>query len=292
MMMCLLPMLTHISPSLLPHQITGRSLANSGALGNTLSQIYKGSEGYVMWNDEIPNGATSSSKAHSKGVMGYSSTGGFLLRHSTPRFPPHKTSGYHGLPEDEHIYGQTYLCTTVSLAELNRIAGNYLVTDAQIYDHSTPSYGQSQANLTQFASGKYTHNYEPQAISFKTTGGQLFWDFAKSKACACDMWNRVSVGLGKAMNVLTWGRPLEASACPPSSPFAVQNVNHINWGSVEYKETEEHSKWGVTTDGSTVCIGDMNRMESQRKRGGGTTCIHHPATTRAFAHLINGVASC
>ena len=245
-----------------------------------------------MWNDEIPGGATSSSKAHSKGVMGYASTGGFLLRHSTPRFPPQKSDGYHGLPEDERIYGQTYLCTTVSLSELNRIAGNYLVTDAQIYDHYTPQYVSSQHNLTAFATGTFTHNYDSQAISFKTTGGQIFTDIAKGKYCACDMWNQVSDNLGKNMNVLTWGRPLEPSACPPSNRHAIQNVQHLSWGSIEYKETEEHSKWGVTTDGTTICIGDMNRMESQRKRGGGTTCLQSTATARAFAHLITELASC
>lgn len=245
-----------------------------------------------MWNDEIPNGKTSSSKAHSKGVMGYASTGGFLLRHSTPRFPNHKSDGYQGLPEDEHIYGQTYICTTVSLTELDRIAGNYLVTDSQIYDQYTPSYGQSHQNLSSFAAGKYTHNYEPQIVNFKTAGGQVFMDIAKSKSCECDMWNRVSMSLGKAMNVLSWGRPLEPSACPPSNLRAVQNVVHINWGSIDYKETEEHSKWGVTTDGSTICIGDMNRMTSQRKRGGGTTCLHNPTTANAFSKLITEVASC
>lgn len=240
-----------------------------------------------MWNDEIPNGATSSSKAHSKGVMGYSSAGGFLLRHSTPRFPPHRSSGYHGLPEDEHIYGQTFLCTSVALAELNRLAGQYLITDAQIYDHNTPSY--AARNLSDFASGKYVHSAAPQSISFKTVNGAIFSDISKSKACDCDMWNKVSSALHKPMNVLSWGRPLEPSSC---GSLPVQNIININWGSIAYKETDEHSKWGVTLDKSTVCIGDINRMESQKKRGGGTTCFQHAGTARSFSALISGVESC
>jgi deoxyribonuclease-2 len=245
-----------------------------------------------MWNDEIPDGSTSSSKAHSKGVMGYASDAGFLLRHSTPRFPPHKRSGYHGLPQNEHIYGQTFLCTSVSISELNRIAGQYLVTDAQIYDHNTPSYANNQHNLTSFATGSIVHNYSPQSLVFKTIGGVSFWDVAKSKACDCDMWDKVSSHYGQSMSVLSWGRPLEPSSCPPSTRFAVENVVHINWGNINYKETDEHSKWGITHDHQTICIGDINRMESQKKRGGGASCLTNAATASAFAKLVSAVEKC
>ena len=242
-----------------------------------------------MWNDEIPNGATSSSKAHSKGVMGYASDGGFLLRHSTPRFPPHQSSGYSGLPDNERIYGQTFLCASVSLSELNHVAGQYLVMDAQIYDYKTPSYGAGYANLSAFASSSWVHNLDPQTITYRTRGGASFWDIAKSKACDCDMWNRVSEHYKQTMNVLSWGRPLEPSTC---GRYSVQNVLHLSWGDVDYKETEEHSKWGVTQDSKTVCIGDINRMTSQRKRGGGASCISNPTIASAFSKLITDVASC
>ena len=243
-----------------------------------------------MWNDEIPDGGTSSSKAHSKGVMGYSSEAGFLLRHSTPRFPPHKRTGYHGLPENEHIYGQTYLCTSVSLSELNRIAGQYLVMDAQIYDHNTPSYASSHHNLSSFATGAFVHNASPQSITFKTVGGTSFWDIAKSKTCDCDMWDKVAAHYAQGMNVLSWGRPLEPSTC---SRYPVQNIVDISWGSsISYKETEEHSKWGVTKNGQTVCIGDINRMTSQKKRGGGASCLAQSSVASSFAHLIANIEKC
>ena len=64
-------------------QITGQSLHNpTNALGNTLSQIYGSSAtGYVMWNDEAPDGQKTSTGAHAKGVMGFDLDGGFLLRY-------------------------------------------------------------------------------------------------------------------------------------------------------------------------------------------------------------------
>ena len=37
-----------------------------------------------------------------------------------------------------------------------------------------------------------------------------------------------------------------------------------------WPETHDHAKWGITVDSDWVCVGDINRMVSQEKRGGGT----------------------
>lgn len=53
----------------------------SGALGTTLNQIYKNkSVGYIMWNDESPDGRGSDSRGHTKGVMGFTTDGKSLYR--------------------------------------------------------------------------------------------------------------------------------------------------------------------------------------------------------------------
>jgi deoxyribonuclease-2 len=273
-------------------QITGRSLKDTGALGHTLDQIYKGQEGYLMWNDETPDGKTSSTHAHAKGVMGYTSTGGFLLRHSTPRFPPDRSEGYHGLPQDEHIYGQTYLCTSVTLATLNQIAGQYLVTNLQLYGSHIPAYASSYRNITSLSQGNVAKGWN-QSVYFKSVGGTTFYDMSKSKDCDCDLWDKVALSMAQPLNVLSWGRPLEPSSCPTGFGFQVQNVIDINWGgSVSYKESQEHSKWAVTANHRYLCIGDINRMVSQKKRGGGTTCINSIPAAASFAKLIAGLENC
>eukprot|EP00397_Hematodinium_sp_SG-2012_P062815 GEMP01085534.1.p1 GENE.GEMP01085534.1~~GEMP01085534.1.p1 ORF type:complete len:221 (+),score=47.21 GEMP01085534.1:303-965(+) len=49
----------------------------------------------------------------------------------------------------------------------------------------------------------------------------------------------------------------------------VRNVQHITGANGEiFKETQDHSKYFVTKDGSVVGIGDLNRMKSQWNRGG------------------------
>ena len=37
-------------------------------------------------------------------------------------------------------------------------------------------------------------------------------------------------------------------------------------GSQQWGETDDHSKWALAGD-SYICVGDMNRMQSQWKRG-------------------------
>lgn len=55
------------------------------------------------------------------------------------------------------------------------------------------------------------------------------------------------------------------------------------------------AQWAVTTpdSGKTVlCIGDINRMTSQYKRGGGTVCFNHATLWATFNKAISGTNSC
>jgi hypothetical protein len=69
-------------------------------------------------------------------------------------------------------------------------------------------------------------------------------------------------------------RPLMPTYCRPQYVWDVMNVKNLSFGSgLVFDETKDHSKWGVTTDKRILCVGDINRMISQRNRGGGTVLI-------------------
>ena len=61
------------------------------------------------------------------------------------------------------------------------------------------------------------------------------------------------------------------------------NVKTLSMAGATWDEGQDHSKWAVSTSGAkpTVCIGGVNRMLSQRKRGGGTVCFARAWGSRA-----------
>ena len=51
-------------------------------------------------------------------------------------------------------------------------------------------------------------------------------------------------------------------------------------GDIIWNETDDHSKWAIAGD-DYACFGDMNRMQSQWKRGGSFYCIVDKTLTAA-----------
>lgn len=49
-----------------------------------------------------------------------------------------------------------------------------------------------------------------------------------------------------------------------------------------WPETRDHAKWGITKTSNWVCVGDINRMVSQDKRGGGTIALQDETLWRAL----------
>ncbi len=82
----------------------------------------------MTWNDEKPDNETSSSVAHSKGIMAYNKQAGrgFYIVHSIPKYPAFLDDHTINMTiaKSEQIYGQHLACFSLSLYELNNIAFN------------------------------------------------------------------------------------------------------------------------------------------------------------------------
>ena len=59
----------------------------------------------------------------------------------------------------------------------------------------------------------------------------------------------------------------------------------MKFGDFEFEDNNEHSKWGVAMTKNIICIGDLNRTESQKSRGGLVSCF----TSQLVAKTIRGV---
>jgi deoxyribonuclease II len=94
----------------------------------------------------------------------------------------------------------------------------------------------------------------------------------------------------------SWGRPIQDPWCGDSdNPHCTGNSEMIQFEEgFEWKRTQDHAKWAVPIrDGVEFsCLGDMNRMVSQWKRGGGFYCIQSERLRSALRNLIVEQETC
>lgn len=198
------------------------------------------------------------------------------------------------------------LCISLSSAELAKVVGdNFLVAQPYVYHSHISSASSSLGKAVKKLEAK---EWTSEGKSFATTnltslGGLHLTSFYKSPGDHVDLYAGIVAPAFKGpLLVESWrknpGTPLESECSHPKTK--VENVHEISLsfansaekGSFSY--TEDHSKWAISGDesGHHVCIGDINRMASQFKRGGGTTCLTVPSVWKAFKSFVGEVDKC
>ena len=104
---------------------------------------------------------------------------------------------------------------------------------------------------------------------------------AKNKKWNKDFWNDlVGPTLKTNINVESWIRGKIPPILDSDGIHKTFDIKYIDLRPLGFpwvwSETHDHTKWGISVDSDWVCIGDMNRMVSQRKRGGGTIAFQDP----------------
>jgi deoxyribonuclease-2 len=252
-----------------------------GALNLTLNVFNKPSAttGWILYNDEMPEGAKRpdvNSYGHTKGVIVFdtASKTAFWMLHSWPKF---SEPGAKGMPTPD--YGQTYLCIALDMATASKIA-------AQMTNHQEPQVflPRMPASLSK-TDPLYllTQALNPNApgdsnvIDVKSRGGLAFKVIAKNRKWNKDFWNDlVGPTLKTDMNDETWIRGKIPPTLDSDGIHKTFDVKYIDLSPLNidaswaWPETHDHAKWGISTDTDWICVGDINRMVSQEKRGGGT----------------------
>ncbi|XP_035824235.1 plancitoxin-1 isoform X2 [Aplysia californica] len=279
--------------------------ATGNAVYNTLQQIYK-SKGesimYMMYNDEHPEGLETDHNGHTKGVVAFDRTSGFWMIHSSPKFPPARKFSYNWTAHDN---GQTVLCISFPFKQLQNIGTQLLYNEPTIYDYVLPAdFARDFPVLKKVIDRQ--HPLGPpwsSVLKLSSLGGETFVSFAKSYKFGADLYDAlVAPTLKNDLLVETWLRT-EGTKLPSncSAHYKVFKVTGISLpGPVFFKETKDHAKWAASyvknvSNMSSVpwtCIGDINRMESQFHRGGGTVCLQNLGMWKAFNNSVNSFDSC
>ncbi|MBS0422341.1 MAG: deoxyribonuclease II family protein [Proteobacteria bacterium] len=260
--------------------------SEQGALNETLNAVFDNPEdttGWILYNDEKPGDVTGKDNGalgHTKGVLAFDTKTktGYWLLHSWPKFAEPKAKG-----DPTPKFGQTYLCLSLTFDTLEKIA-------AQMIDRQQPQTYLNRvdclANNKASPLYKLSQTINPNAVGasgtldLKTAGGMAFKVIAKNRLWNQDFWNGlVGPTLGDDMDVDTWIRGAVPPVADTDGVHKTFDIKYINLGPLgihmAWPETHDHAKWGITTHSNWICVGDINRMISQRKRGGGTIAFQN-----------------
>ncbi|XP_056003439.1 deoxyribonuclease-2-alpha-like [Ostrea edulis] len=122
---------------------------------------------------------------------------------------------------------------------------------------------------------------------FNSTGGDDLQVFAKSYSFGKDLYEDLVAGkLGDTLYTETWHSEYYCTD-------RVVDIEEIMFrDGYSFKSTQEHSKWAVTKHLNWTCIGDINRRESQFRRGGLTLCLNHAGVANEFRTLAFKLSNC
>ncbi|XP_055895840.1 plancitoxin-1-like isoform X2 [Biomphalaria glabrata] len=295
------------------------TIADSGTpVANTVTQIYTSARSswmYLLYNDEPPSGTSQSLKGHTKGVVAFDKTSGFWLVHSVPNFPP-PTSGSYSWNYNGSKYGQIFLCITFPYSQLGQIAYQLFMNRPHVYDSNIPyQIAADYPLLQQIVMGKRPTSPPWYNVTQLTSlNGQNFLSFAKADEFDKDLYDSlVAPKLQTSLKVETWlngqGTKLPSDC---TSTYKVRNIRDVALSAqANFNETKDHSKWAISDQESStiqfisekvqrhriqsspwVCVADINRMESQFKRGGGALCLQHQGVWTSFNNAIAKCDSC
>ena len=271
-----------------------------GAVAATLKDIYSSSDaGYLQYNDDWPDDHKHGTGGHAKGFFGFDSDGGFWLIHSVPRFPNFVSEGsYQGLPEEEYKYGQSMLCISTGLDGLDTAARQLLIGYAWTYGSSLPGeLGTTMPNMQLLASSDRGDYGDSGSETIMTNAHNTFRTFYKSPKWGKYLYeDMVEPHYDANMLWETWmnGINPDPTFCRPDYDYNSINIRYVSVAGEVWKETQDHSKWGVADCGGShaVCIGDINRQQSQNHRGGGTTCFQNYDLWGAFQDVVYKFDQC
>lgn len=160
------------------------------ALARTLTQINTLSLQTIAWNDDKPNGATSSTSAHSKMVIAQNSDSslGFILDHSLPEYPAFSSNIVNvTIDANQKIYGQHLFCMSLPASMIDTIASNLRTIKAYIYQSNIPSssihpniYALGSGVSTPSLSNFQTFDFTLDGFSFKS----IYKNGNNSKNCS------------------------------------------------------------------------------------------------------------
>ncbi|EJW79872.1 deoxyribonuclease II family protein [Wuchereria bancrofti] len=143
---------------------------------------------------------------------------------------------------------------------------------------------------------KRISNMSSLVQSFKSNGSMDFFDFSKTGKYNKDLYLDL---IAKEMNVSLFAETWMNGAAKDlnsecTTKYKVINVKELNVAGDKFASNRDHSKWAIAENKTKplVCIGDINRQESQKKQGGGAVCLLNKNIWNLYNKSIIDVEDC
>lgn len=241
-----------------------------------ISDLYKNKTwtGWLIYNDEPPHHVPIQ-KGHCKGILTWNDTSVGWLVHSVPRFPSHFTGTDVSIIEPaELLYAQSFMY-------VERSANHTFLKKviAQIYHMNATIYMRhNEIVIPQLPHHQMSH------LIF----ADMVIHLAKPAEYHVDIYSEYLTKYADAWQIETWKRGHELKGGPDSQGGPLpqcKDISAVSILGVNYKESQDHSKWAVSS--KYFWMGDLNRMETQKKRGGGGFLVKHSGMIEAFTKAIH-----
>lgn len=252
--------------------------------------------------------SSSSALAHAKGVLAVDGLTGFWLIHSVPQFaPPAGVTGTkYSYPPNGKENGQTAMCVSFRTpAELDHIVSQLLCMRPNVYAMRVSTEATSiSPKLLDLEARRWPRGVKESIQQVVSINGQKFTSFSRnSKSEHKDLYLEIiAPELASNLLVESWrrgsGDPLPSNC---TYKYKVNNVESVELKfsssaatrtTIPWSYLEDHSKWAVAVNKAFTCVGDINRMASQYKRGGGSMCFPDPDVWNIVRNSIHAVESC
>ncbi|XP_053670215.1 deoxyribonuclease-2-alpha [Anopheles nili] len=279
---------------------------SSSAPGRTIALAtgkHSGAILTIMYNDEPANGPVDFERGHTKGVVSTDGTTGFWLVHSVPKFPPPIGSDY-SYPHTGMLYGQSFLCVSLDASQMETVAHQLLMNEVTVYSSNVPAdlagHFPTLDRVARMAPADKSPPFYSQK-TIKSRAGVDFETFAKSRSFGKELyadWIAPSLDVGLLVETWQHGAGNLPSECT-GRRHSVLNVREVTVGPQDrFSSLKDHSKWAVnevSDDERTrgwICVGDINRQEHQKQRGGGSVCRASEKLAALYRGMIDEMEAC
>lgn len=268
--------------------------STSSSVSQTLAQMKSAGASYVLWNDQPPpSKKTGAPKAHAKGLIIFDASGGIWLTHSLPDFPSTAAGGLWKDGADN--FGQSFLCITLAAEEIHKLSPVMSINEVVVYEHKfAAGIEEKFSDVKAWAvDGEVNKNDMTTEVTIKSKGGQSFQLFGKSGHWGegKDLYKDLVAPKVGDLYVEAWrrGRGPWGPAC---GSHKVLDIASVSFPDLDWDTMNDHSKWAVSKSKKVFCVGDINRMEGQDMRGGGTVCISDSSIAGQMSAVIKTTDKC